>query len=45
MKLNWKRVLLIVIIAALLYGFITNWSDIKKGFIDGWNDSQSSQSN
>lgn len=45
MKLNWKRALILIITTAILYGFITNWSDIKKGFKDGWNDSQSSQSN
>ena len=26
-----------IILIALLYSFLTNLSDVKKGFIDGWN--------
>ena len=32
-KNNWKILLLIILVIA----FISNYADIKSGFVDGWN--------
>jgi hypothetical protein len=43
--LNRKISIKQAILFALLLSFLLNWSDVKKGFVDGWNSVEYDQKN